>query len=65
MQIQNFSYFMLPSLAGFLKKNRDDLSLMLPGSSLTVFISQNQIKGLLKDNLGNKRKLKKAVIKFK
>ena len=56
---------MLPSLAGFLEKNRNDLSSMLPGTSLTVFISQNQIKGLLKDNLGNKRKLKKTVIKFK
>lgn len=65
MQIKNFSNYMLPSLAGFFEKNNEYLSSMLPGSSLIVNVTQNQIKGIVKDKVGNKTKLKKAVIKFK
>ena len=56
---------MLPSLAGFLEKNRNDLSSMLPGSSLTLSISESQINGLLKNKQGVSTKLKKTIIKFK
>jgi hypothetical protein len=65
MQIQKFSDAMLPSLRGFIEKNRHDLSSINPGDSLTLFISQTQIKGLLKDIYGNNLKLKKVVIKYK
>ena len=65
MQIQKFSDAMFPSLTGFLKKNKKDLSEMNPGDTLTFLVSQTQIRGYLKDIYGIKLKLKKVAIKYK
>lgn len=63
MQIKQFSDFMLPSLAGFMVKNRNEFASMLPGTWMKIFISENQIKGLMKDKMGNKTRLRKVIIK--
>jgi hypothetical protein len=65
MQIKSFTDVMLPALHGFIRKNVNDIADLQPGSSLKVFVSNYQIKGIVKNKNGEVLKLKKVGIQYR
>lgn len=64
MKIKTFSDFLVEPLTGFVKKNAAYISTLNSGN-VVIYISQNQINGILKSKSGRELKLKKVAIKYK